>query len=221
MKYIFSLFAVMFIVPDSFAQNQILIDSLKTQLKNQRTQMTETRPSAYDTSVVKILYLLSVAYWNNDLKIAEDYAREALSLAEKIDYQPGIANAYNALGVIYDNKGDFFSSLEFYNKSLKIREVIGDNIGMAKLYNNIGSLYNRQNKLEEALKYHLMSLKIKEQLGLKNGIAISSLNIGNIYFNLSDYPGALEYYVKALNISEEIKDKEVEAVSYTNIAGVN
>jgi adenylate cyclase len=208
----------------SFAQNQYLIDSLKAELKNHETRNLDLRSSeglGFDTTKANILYSLSVAYWNNDLKIAEDFARELLSESEKINYKPGIANAYNSLGSINDNKGDFYLALEFYNKALKIMEGINDKNGIAKLYNNIGTLYNRQNKYEDALQNHLMSLKIKEELGLKNGIAISALNIGNIYFNIGNYPKALEYYLQTLEISEETGDKHLKSVIYTNIAGIN
>ncbi len=221
MKKTLSLLSILFSLQNySFSQDQYLIDSLETQLKNHNTKKTESKiksPSLYDTTAANILNDLSSAYWNSNPDTAQYYANHCLTLSEQIGFKKGIGNAFNSLGTVNTNKGDYLLALEFHKKALKIREEAGDKKGIANSYNNIGVSYRFQDKYPEALKNSLSALKIFEEIGDKNGIAKSYSNIGVIHHDHGYYPEALKNYFVALKIREEIGDKKGIANCYNNI----
>jgi tetratricopeptide (TPR) repeat protein len=139
---------------------------------------------------------------------------------------PDIANSYNNIGSIYNNKGDNDRALEYYSKSLKIyKETLPPNHpDIANSYNNIGSIYNNKVDDDKALEYYLKSLEIlKETLPPYHpSIATSLNNIGSIYKNKGDNDKALEYYSKSLEIrKEKLPPNHPDiANSYNNIGSI-
>jgi tetratricopeptide (TPR) repeat protein len=127
-KILFLFTALLFIIP-CLAQEVHKTDSLESELKNLRAEKLESGnrfPKMKDTLSANILYQLSKSYWSNNPGKAMDYAMQSVSLSEHIGYKTGMANAYNSIGIINMNKGDYFSALESYLKALKINEASAD-----------------------------------------------------------------------------------------------
>jgi tetratricopeptide (TPR) repeat protein len=171
-----------------------------------------------DTNKVNTLNLLSRQYSNTGLyEQAKNYAEQAQSVSEKIDFKIGLGNAISNIGVAYWHQGVYEKALENHLKALKIRTEIGDKQGIAGSYNNIGLVYLNEGNYEKMLANYFKSLKIKEEIGDKNGMANSYNNIGVIYLKQNNYSKALDIYMKSLKIREEIGDKQGTAMSYGNI----
>ncbi len=223
MKKLFTLLTTTLLTLSSFAQDQHLVDSLETQLKNHNTKKTELQiksPSMYDTTAVNILYYLSVTYWYSNPEKAQDYAEQCLALSEQIGYKKGIGAAYNSIGNILSEKGDYLPALEFLEKALKVGLEIKDKKIIASAYNNMGSIYAQQGNYPEALKTYFAALKIKEEIGDKRGIANTYGNIGNIYASQGNNPEALKNYFISLNMKNKMGEKRGAINSYLNIANV-
>jgi tetratricopeptide (TPR) repeat protein len=133
---------------------------------------------------------------------------EALNLKSK---------AYNNIGIIYRQQGNYPDALKNSFAALKIRIAISDKTGIATSYSNIGLIYNDQGNNTEALKYHFASLKIRQETLNKKGMADSYNNIGLIYDDQGNYPEALKSYLASLKIEEEIGDKSGIGITYDNI----
>ncbi len=192
----------------AFGQNNSVIDSLVLDLKTAKE----------DTTKVNSLYSLSKQYRNiSDFEKAMQYAESALTLADKINYKIGKANAYNLIGNLYIYTSNYPEVLKNSFASLKISEEIGYKKGIASSYNNIGIIYDTQGKYTEALKNFFACLKIQEEIGNKKNIAASYNNIGAIYRNQGRYAEALEKYFASLKIYEEIGYKRGKANAYNNI----
>jgi len=135
------------------------------------------------------------------------YGKEAIGLAEKINYKDGLAGAYNELGIGYRNFGDYPRALENFLIALKIREGSGNKPGIARILGNIGIIYRNQGEYEKALSYYLKAHTIFLEINNKVKIARNLGNIAIVYNNLGNYEKAMEYYFRALKISEEDGDK--------------
>ncbi|NNV54810.1 tetratricopeptide repeat-containing sensor histidine kinase [Limnovirga soli] len=135
-------------------------------------------------------------------------ASEALNLKSK---------AYNNIGLIYRQQGNYEEALKNNFASLKIRTEIDDKAGIATSYSNIGLIYYDQGNSTLSLKYDLASLKIRKEIGNKKGIADCYNNIGLVYEDQGNYPEALKSYLAALKIDEELGDKASCAILYGNI----
>jgi len=221
MKKILILVSILFAFQNfSFSQNQHLIDTLETQLKNHNQNKTEIEvnyPSLYDTTAAKLLSRLSFEYRGNNPDKAMEYAHQSLALSEQIGYKKGMLIAYSHMGIISAMTGDNLPALEYNKKVLDIGLEINDKKGMAHAYNTIGIIYYNQSNYPEALKNYLASLKIKEEIGDKPGIANAYGNLGNIYSSQGNYPEALKSYTASLKMHEEINDKYGIGDNYNNI----
>jgi adenylate cyclase len=204
----------------SIAQDQHLIDSLNLKLSAHYAGKTTSSQPLYDSTAADLLNNLSVAYSTSDPQKSLEYANQSLALSTQIGYKKGMANAYNSLGNISTQQGDYLIALEWHKKALKIREEINDRIGIAASYNNIGNANNNLGNYAEALKNFLISLKMNEEFGDKKKLAGLYNNIGNVYRTQGNYEEALKNYFAALKLNQECGNKSWEAYNLGNIGVV-
>lgn len=197
-----------------FGQNP-MIDSLLHRVEFLSKQ-TETFSS--DTDQVNTHILLCLQFKNmGEYDKAKEHANHAWSLANKVDYKKGIAEAYLRTGNVVDLQGDHLKALENYFKAQKLYEEIGYKTGIGKAFANIGIVYQLLGDYPKALEYHLKGLKIGEELNFKLLIANTCGNIGITYYNQKDFENSLKYNFKALHMAEEMGDKIGIARNITNI----
>jgi len=171
-----------------------------------------------DFEKIDVLNKLSRAYWGISLIKSLDYAKQALRIAEEINFQKGIGDAYNRMGNSYYFLDNYEKSMEYFMKSLDIREKINDLEGIAKSYNNIGTIYLRLNNYEKTLEHFNKAIKLHNDLGNKKIIPYIINNLGVLYEQNEEYEKAFEYYSMTLKLIEELGDKERIAIAYNNLA---
>lgn len=200
-------FALLFIYSQAFSVNN-KIDSLLNLVKIDKE----------DTNKVIHQYKLCREYSNiGEFGKGLSYGKQALLLAQKLNFKRGIAYAYNNVGVIYFNYGNYSEALKNYFASLKAHEESNNKQGIATAYNNIGNVYKEQGDFSEALKNHFIALKMRKEISDKGGLAMSYNNIGNIYKSQRNYQEALKMHFAALKLLEENNNKLGIAVSHNNI----
>jgi two-component system sensor histidine kinase UhpB len=118
------LFAILLIYFEGDAQS-IYIDSIKKTLSTQRT----------DTNRVKLLNKISMFYLGYNADSSLIYAQQALDLAGKLNYEPGIYNAEEYLCSSLTTLGNYPLALDFGLKGLATSKKIGDPyfIGLANV----------------------------------------------------------------------------------------
>ena len=144
----------------------------------------------------------------------------SLIIENKRGWEKGAAKAYNNIGLVYKNQGNYFDALEKLLLALKINKKINYKKGIVASLTNIGIIYAEQGDYSKALEYFFRVMEIQEVLGDKSGIASGYSNIGNIYNDQSEYSKALNYYLKALEISKSIENKQMVANVLGNIGNV-
>ena len=173
------------------------IDSLLKALQAQKV----------DTNKVKTLNELAYSYRNTQPDTGVYYARQALALAEKLNWKMGIAKSYKCIGNNYYSLGDAATALEFFQQALTINKKLGDKIATGEIISNIATVYISQSDYRKALSYCEEALNLFQELKYNPGIITNFANMGTIYFNLGDYPVALEYLHKTLILSEKEDNK--------------
>ena len=157
---------------------------------------------------------------NKDTAIA--YIKKGLNLADINSGYPTMFKAYNLIGILHKNTGDFQTALKYYYFALEISQRTKDQEGISKAYNNIGVVHQKQLNYDKALEFFEKSLRIKVAIGSsKKGIANTYSNIGIIYKKKGAHADALKNYTKALELRNELKDQNGIRNSYSNIAGVH
>lgn len=164
-------------------------------------------------NIIANCYALKGAYTivlNNYLK--------ALSIYEKFNYKPGIANIYNNIGNTYNKNGYQKEALVYHNKALQMRLKMLDSINIALSYNNIANVYHSQKSYTNAIQYHHKALKLKEILGDTVGTIISLNNLGGLYADIGESKRAIDLLSRANNLIQIIKgNKEDYGINYVNL----
>ena len=187
-KYLLYSLTIYFCQSTLFAQ-QSKTDSLLTLLKTDKP----------DTTKVNHLNDLGWQLMDDNPDTAIILSNQASTLAEKLQWEKGIANSLGNLGVYYWFKSDYSRALDCSFKALNIAEELGNKKGIARNLTNIGNVYKDQGDYPKTLDYYFKALKMGEELGDKKRIAIQLGNIGIVFKMEGELNKALNYYLKALN----------------------
>ena len=179
------------------------------------------RTANEDINKVKILNELSVQYVEINLDTAISLANRAITLAQTLKDEKGLAYGYYnlACGLTCYSKED--EAKQILEKVIQIAERINDNKLIVDSYNEFGILYSKINKFPEALEQHFKALKLCESYNDEKGIATTWKIIGHVYKWTSNYQKAYESYQKSLIIFEKLNDKSEIANILGNIGKVH
>jgi len=209
--FIIGLLLSMFTVENAIAQTKI--DSLQAALK---------KPVA-DTIKIKTLNSLASEYTvAADFAKAMDFGKQALELANKINYKLGIAFANKYLGNACFKTGDYDKCREYQLVALSYFEQLKNKKEIANVYSNLGNIYSSQGNLPVATDYYYKGMKIREEIGDKSGLAISYSTLGIVQLNQGAkyYNQALEYFNKSLKIREALGQKKALPNNYFYIGNI-
>ncbi|MEW6685697.1 MAG: adenylate/guanylate cyclase domain-containing protein [Candidatus Edwardsbacteria bacterium] len=117
------------------------------------------------------------------------------------------SRAFNNLGVISRNKGEYDKAIEFYQKFLEISEETGNKQGIGIASGNLGNVYLDKGECDKAIELYQKYLEMSEEIGDKQGIGMASGNLGVVYYNKGENNKAIELFQKSLKISKEINYK--------------
>lgn len=91
------------------------VDSLKSALNQTK-----------DTGEVYTLIHISEVLINSKLQESSVYAKKALDLAQKIDFEKGQILSLNLVGNYHQRQGSYDTAMVYYQKSLEISERLND-----------------------------------------------------------------------------------------------
>ncbi|HOT15130.1 MAG TPA: sensor histidine kinase [Bacteroidales bacterium] len=144
----------------------------------------------------------------------------ATSIADKINYEAGLASAYDRLGCFLRNTSKYRQALEYHTKALTIANKINDISLQENILNNIGVVYRRINNTKLALEYHMKALMLAEKYNHFRTISISTNCIGNIYLSLNQYEEALKCFRKVYPLEQKEDNRLGMAINMQNIGSV-
>ena len=177
----------------------------------------EVKEKAKRVSYLRLLCNISNALQESEKAI--DYATEVAILALTDDDR---GFAYNALGLAYDNKGEYDKAIDYHEKSLAIQlKTLGaEHPSVGTSYNNIGGAYSEKGEYDKALEYYEKDLAIQlKALGAgHSAVATSYGNIAKAYYDKGDKEKAMAYLLKAKAIylkklgAQHPKTKKVQSL---------
>ena len=186
-------------------------------LLEQRTQLLESGQLEKET-LVDSLNAWSKVYARKNIDTAFYFVVKARDVATQLNYQMGLGESYNRIGVLHKNKGQFKEAEANYLKGLEIRTNLKDTTGMVGVLNNLGSLWKRQRDYEKAKSYYQKSLELLDtHLNLKLEAKVYK-NLGSIYRDEGKFLEAIQSYEKASPIYIEAKDTNGLAQNILNQA---
>lgn len=130
------------------------------------------------------------------------------------------AEAFNQIGIIFLNLGNFKQALHYCEQSLAISQQIGDKAEENSALTNIGNIYYALGDYEMARTSLKQSLVFFQQIGDKAREGATRSIIGGIYYAQGDYDTAEAYMKEALAISQHIGDLQRESADLNNISNI-
>lgn len=178
----------------STVQGQKNLDSLKTLLG---------QDDIPDMERVDILNDLGYENWIMDTERSLDYGNQALKLAEKLDYLPGMAKARRIIGVSYWAQGTPKLALEILVEARSIYEKIGDDVGRANCFLNIGMVYADIDEFAKARELYEKAIEMFTALDMKDRIATTYTKMADIFLVQDGLYDAKRFLDNALAIHSE------------------
>ncbi|SJZ47971.1 tetratricopeptide repeat protein [Sediminibacterium ginsengisoli] len=200
-------------VNDLTAQTVINADSLRQALPLAR----------HDTVRLRILQQLSVYYYRGarNLDSAVAYTNRYITGAKGFPaLARPVAEAYNRLGIIRYQQGEYEKSLEAFRNQYRHALQYKDSLNMSNGINNQGNVYIEKRDYTEALKYYNEALQIRRAIRDNNAVAQSLANIGFIHKDLGNYEKATDYFLQALRVFEQMNDEPRTADVYNYLGTV-
>ncbi len=148
----------------------------------------------------KANYLLSSLINTFDSDLAQSYVLESLELAKKIKDSLLIADCYNVIGIIFNEKKQYDRALYYYNMSLDITMKKNDTKSISKIYNNMGVVYGNMLKDSLALKFFIKAARLNKKYKNYLWNSINYENLGRLYFKKDSVKKAFYYYKLAENM---------------------
>lgn len=169
-----------------------------------------------DTTQVNLLNRqgFSIRFTDHEQTIAK--GQQALELAQKLNYNYGIAEAYRVMGVGEAYSHNSAMAIADYLNALSYFKRAKDLLGQAKVYNNIGNLY-LEIDYDQSLLYLQKGLTMAMQLNNNKLTASAYLNIGNVYQRKKNFNASLDYYNKSRDLFVKINDPVNPIIILQNI----
>ncbi|MBR1414962.1 MAG: tetratricopeptide repeat protein [Prevotella sp.] len=189
------------------------VDSIEALLSSGRQLSDENKMDAYKS--------LMWGYLNTDGERSALYARKAIALSYRHEWQNSRADALRILGMIAYGGTDYDKALEYYNWALALTDsmratghydeaTIDDNY--SALYGSIGNLYNMQDQAHMAIAYYQKALPYFEKYGWMESATILYYNVGELYDSMGNDREAEHNYLKAVETGRQSGDSLLMAL---------
>ncbi|CAF3388694.1 unnamed protein product [Rotaria socialis] len=172
------------------------------------------------------LMSLGLTMWKmGKFDLAEKYYRQFLTKLPSND--SSLSKLYQRFGLVANSKGEYDSSLEWYEKSLEIMMKTRpfDYVNIGNTHNNIGGVHRNKGDSLRALESYNRAVSLFKEANDENHPNMASFygNIGGMYSAEKKYLEALDLYEKSLAIQKKHlpTDHPDLGLSYNNIGTVH
>ncbi|GAA4822627.1 hypothetical protein GCM10023331_03710 [Algivirga pacifica] len=160
------------------------------------------------------------AYQSINLDSMMLLAKNSLALSKSLDYPKGYGVAYERIGMVHYNRGEYEEAAVYFDSSHVIHSAIRDSVGAVSSLGNVAFCYDRLGMYELSLKYFqqvadsflVMNDTVRLQLSYKC--------ISNSYQHLGKLDSATKYLLMGLRLAEAKPDRISVAGTYSDIGKI-
>jgi tetratricopeptide (TPR) repeat protein len=149
---------------------------------------------------------------------AENMAREALRLAEKINDQVLMADALNRLANVYETPE---KAMPMYERALDLYQQAGDMRGQARCHINLGVAHMVRGDWDQTAKALNTALTLSRTLGMRDPWGAAAINLGAMYLKRGNFAKAREMMSEALAIFSSLGHRERQLYALYNLANLD
>jgi tetratricopeptide (TPR) repeat protein len=152
--------------------------------------------------------LLTLGHVLHQMGKLDDAEKCVCSLLTRLsDDHPDIGNVYHVLGMVTNSKGDYESSLKWYNKAFEVwsRTLESYHPTIASIHISIGNVYQEKDDFVQALEAYERALIIFMKAFGEDHLDVATCfnNISIIHQKNEKYSEALGYHQKVLSIRQK------------------
>lgn len=186
-------------------------DSLKKELILVKNELNQA----------KLLIDLSNLYINTKIDSAVLLANQAIKILDNKKSDSLIcllyANAYNSIGISYNNKGNYKQAAGSFEKAIYYDQKSKNYKKATEKILNLAIIYKSMGDYSKALSLYDSSLKVAGQYSYMNLYAMTKVNMGVLNYEIGNYDNALKDYYEALELKKQEDDKNTVAILLYNI----
>lgn len=166
-----------------------------------------------DTTLVDLLVKKSTAdYLTTNVDSGMICARQALTLAQKINFKKGEVRAKAAIATFLNISGDLPGSLKITFEALPEAIKLGEMREIASFYNTRGLTYSLLNEHQKSLDNYYAFLRVTEKYHYTYLTTVALNNIARQYLDMNRLDSAIWLNQKAYDI--DIKKKLLKSIGY-------
>ncbi|XHR96006.1 tetratricopeptide repeat protein [Mucilaginibacter sp. UC70_90] len=158
---------------------------------------------------VNTLNRLGLLLYEQNIDSAFFYAKKARNIAERLNYKAGKADALNAIGIVYDLKGNLQLSLRYYNESYNLYKELKDTSNIVQGLMNIGLVFNETRENKKAIDFFKRAMNIGKTLQRDSIMSLVLCNYLLLYPEQVPKDSVEIYLNKAREIGTRFKDNRM------------
>ncbi len=183
-----------------------------------RAQLEKAQTSANKYQQIKILLQLSGLSWSEgNTTRAQNYAREAIDLAQANDIQSLAASGLIDLGTAFFFRGEYDEAEKYFKQALDFAKRSKARRNEARALLSLGSLNVQRRNPDEAIPYIKQALDFYQPGGYNKETSLALNLLGRASQDKGDYTAALEIFEQQLQLAKEIGDASQLALSHASI----
>ena len=182
-------------------------------MKDQLEKLEARLLSVEDNSKERVDVLIDLAWnlWVSDGKKSIQLSESALSIAQKINYQKGAANAQRNLGLLYYSQSQVEKGMEYFLFAQKWFEENDDKDGLAYVNLGMGLIYWGFGDFDRGFNMTSQALNLFNETKNIDGQAWANSSLGGYYYDWKDYKRSLSYIQKARELFRQTQNIRGEA----------
>ena len=198
---------LLFISIHGFAQRFQKINKLEASVN------TETDPK----KLADALYELSKLYEPSNSEKAMENARRSLAISKSLQYNIGMVNAYNQIGVLELNFAQYQAALDAHYSALRNNEEAKDQEGVSLSNLFIGHVYQEKGEFQIAEDFYKTSLEIAKEIDCSLCTSKCNSRLGDLSYVQGKENLSLQYYLVALEAASLTNNIEELAEANKNV----
>jgi two-component system, NarL family, sensor histidine kinase UhpB len=171
-----------------------------------------------DTNKVNLYRQIGVTIIYQDAAKAIPWFKKGISLAKKLQFEPGLERCYAAASLAYSFNAVYDTSLAYIDTAVYYAKKVGVIKRLALVYLNRGDVEVNLQNFSSALKDLDTAIKFTEQIHNKDGLGRIYLIMAGVYTDQQQYAMALTSMDKSQAYFEQVKNVQMIAMIYSDRA---
>ena len=206
-------------------QRGVLLNDIAGNLSDAAKQLEQARQMAQVVNntfqQIRILFQLSsVAIKQGQAEQAQQYAREAIQIAQSNQMESMIARGNIEIGNVYFGRGNYSGAEQYFQQALESAQRYGGKQNEARARLSLGSLYIQRGEADRGLSFVDQALAFYQPGGYRTETSQGLLLRARALKQKGNYQAALQSFEDQLKLAEQANDQSQIALSHESIGSV-